>query len=99
MKLKRLWAVVLPRLVRQFVLRRGYVLIPVSEIRRMEDDAESHYTAMRRKPYVTKSARAYFNGGADHASKTAHRLRENYLPNANVDEQIPAPTKTESITD
>ena len=69
----------LPRLVRRF----GYVLIPVSEIERMESDAESHYQAMRRKPYVTKSARAYFNGVADHASKSAHRLRKNYLPNTN----------------
>jgi hypothetical protein len=82
MKLKRLWAVALPRLVRQLAARRGYVLLPITEIERMESDAESYYLAMKRKPYVTKSAKAYFNGVADYSSKSAHRLREKYLPNA-----------------
>ena len=82
MKLKRLWAVALPRLVRLFAARCGYVLLPISEIERMESDAESYYLAMKRKPYVTKSAKAYFNGVADYSSKSAHQLREKYLPNA-----------------
>jgi hypothetical protein len=81
MKLKRLWAVALPRLVRQLAASRGYVLLPITEIERMESDAESCYLAMKRKPYVTKSAKAYFNGVADYSSKSAHRLREKYLPN------------------
>jgi hypothetical protein len=34
------------------------------------------------EPYVAKSAKAYFNGVADYSSKSAHRLREKYLPNA-----------------
>jgi len=79
-KLRRWLRLLLPRLVRHW----GYALIPITEIERMESDAESHYMAMRRKPHVTKNAKAYFNGVADHASKTAHRLRENYLPNSAV---------------
>ena len=47
----------------------------------MESDAESYYVAMKRKPYVTKSAKAYLNGVADYSSKCAHRLRGKYLPN------------------
>ena len=70
------------RLVRLFAARCGYVLLPISEIERMESDAQSYYVAMKRKPYVTKSAKAYLNGVADYSSKTAHRLREKYLPNA-----------------
>jgi hypothetical protein len=80
-KLKRKTPVGQPRLVRLLAARFGYALIPISEIERMESDAESHYAAMQRKCYVTKSAKAYFNGVADHASKSAHRLREKYLPN------------------
>jgi len=72
----------LARLVRLVAARGGYVLLPISEIERMESDAESYYVAMKRKPYVTKSAKAYFNGVADYSSKSAHRLREKYLPNA-----------------
>jgi hypothetical protein len=71
----------LARIVRLFAARCGYVLLPISEIERMESDAESYYVAMKRKPYVTKSAKAYFNGVADYSSKSAHRLREKYLPN------------------
>ena len=72
----------LARIVRLFAARCGYVLLPISEIERMESDAESYYLAMKRKPYVTKSAKAYFNGAADCSSKSAHRLRKKYLPNA-----------------
>jgi len=60
-------------------------MIPITEIERMESDAENYYLAMKRKPYVTKSAKAYLNGIADYSSKTAHRLREKSLPNASVE--------------
>ena len=73
--------VALHRLVRHLAARFGYVLMPITEIERMESDAESYYVAMKRKPYITKSAKAYFNGVADYSSKSAHRLRGKYLPN------------------
>lgn len=80
MKLKRLWAVALPRLVRQLVARRGYVLLPITEIERMESDAANYYRAMKGGIF-DETGIGYFNGLADHASKTATQLREKYLPN------------------
>jgi len=84
MKLKRLWSVALPRLVRQLAARRGYVLLPITEIERMEEDAASYYRAMKGGIF-DETGIGYFNGLADHASKTAIQLREKYLPNASVE--------------
>ena len=62
----------LNRLVRRF----GFILLPISEIERMEQDAEDWYPLVRRE-----KTGSYFNGLADYASKKALLLRERYLPN------------------
>lgn len=78
----------LARLVRLFAARCGYVLLPISEIERMEEDAASYYRAMKGGIF-DETGIGYFNGLADHASKTAIQLREKYLPNSNLSQPKP----------
>lgn len=64
------------RFVRQF----GFVLLPICEIERMDYEGRCAYAAMK-KPDRPERDIGYFNGIADHASKTALQFRERYLPN------------------
>ena len=42
------------------------------------------YASMRHKDNADERSRGYFNGLADAFSKTAHDLREKYLPNVEI---------------
>lgn len=66
----------LARLVRHF----GFVLLPISEIERMESDAAGSYEVMKRNGISERNA-GYFNGLADRGSKTATQFRQRYMSN------------------
>ncbi len=61
----------------------GYVLLPVREIERMESDAAGNYEVMKR-PGISERNAGYFNGLADHGSKTAAKIRERYMPKSRI---------------
>ena len=68
------------RLLHAVVRHFGYVLLPIREIERMESDAVGSYEVMKR-PGISERNAGYFNGLADHGSKTAAQFRERYMPN------------------
>lgn len=74
-KMKRVSFCFFNRIARRF----GLCIIPTSEIDRMESDAASHCTYMKREGLALRD-KGYFNGLSDYASKTASRLRELYVP-------------------
>jgi hypothetical protein len=72
----------LRRLVRHVAYYYGYVVVPISELDRMESDAKSDLAAAWKKSDPRTSG--YFQGMSDYASKKAIQLREAYLPNAKL---------------
>jgi hypothetical protein len=69
------------RLVRWILRKCGYLLIPFDELFDMERTGRESYRAMKKQQ--TDKDYGYFNGIADHASKTALLWRQKYLsPNA-----------------
>ncbi len=71
----------LQRLVRWVCRKRGYLLIPKSELFDMEKTSRDSYRAVKKQELLVD--RGYFNGIADYASKTAALWRGKYLsPNA-----------------
>ena len=81
MKALKLLAAFLRGSLHRLVGRFGYVLIPTQELTNMERSAERYYATMKRRGMTERDA-GYFNGLADHASKTATELRERYSPNS-----------------
>jgi hypothetical protein len=69
------------RIVRWILRKCGYLLIPFDELFDMERTGRESYRAMKKQQ--TDKDYGYFNGIADHASKTALLWRQKYLsPNA-----------------
>lgn len=68
---------VLYHLIGSIFWRFGYVLIPIAEIERMEDDAAASYSVTKR-PGISERNKGYFNGLGDYSSKTASRFRSRY---------------------
>jgi hypothetical protein len=66
----------LERLVRRF----GFVLIPIAEINRIEQDGIDYMRARAKHKYGTED-HGYFAGLSDYASKKSEELRTRYLPN------------------
>lgn len=79
MKPQNLLAVDLPQFIRRLAARHGYVILPISEIERMEEDAASYYRLMKREFFDDKVT-GYLNGLGDYSSKTAIQLRGKYIP-------------------
>jgi hypothetical protein len=69
----------------------GYAIIPIREIEQLEKDSVSDYEVMKRYG-ISEINKGYFNGLADMASKTAHRWRALYIPNAEVSDGGPLTT-------
>lgn len=78
-KARRAPAFLLQRLVRRF----GFVLLPIAEINRIEQDGIDNARARKKHKYGTED-HGYFAGLSDYASKKSEDLRTRYLPNNEV---------------
>ena len=81
--------VLLQRLVRRF----GFVLLPIAEINRIEQDGIEYMRAREKHKYGTED-HGYFSGLADYASKKSTELRNRYLPNVAISQPEAKPTNT-----
>ena len=67
-------------LVRRFLFKRGFVLIPVSDVEYLEAASLAYHVAQKKRDRDSHD-RGYFNGLADQASKTAYTLKKYYPSN------------------
>ncbi len=71
-------------LVRHF----GRVIIPVAEIDRMEYEGRCAYAYREGSANLSDRDSGYFNGLGDCYSKTAHQLRQRYMPNTDSQTKV-----------
>ena len=68
----------IPRFIRITLRRFGYILLPISEIAKMESDSIYDYRYMK-NPKLSPVDKGYFNGLADYASRKASDFKIRYM--------------------